>query len=88
MSIINILSNEDISILDKQIDMLFEFKPIPEHEVKALCEKVGLNSGITNPFSRLRKSCPRNPMCRESAAQSPSAVTSTDNSTTSWSSSR
>jgi hypothetical protein len=51
MSIINILSNEDISILDKQIDMLFEFKPIPEHEVKALCEKVSLNFGITNPFS-------------------------------------
>lgn len=35
----NILSNEDISILDKQVEQLMEFKPIPEHEVKQLCEK-------------------------------------------------
>ena len=39
---INILNNEDISILDRQIDQLMEFKPIPEHEVKNLCEKVRL----------------------------------------------
>ena len=34
------LSTDDIGILDKQIEMLMDFKPIPEHEVKALCEKV------------------------------------------------
>lgn len=34
------LSLEDISILDKQVDQLQEFKPIPENEVKALCDKV------------------------------------------------
>jgi len=37
---LNILNNEDISVLDRQIDMLIDFKPIPEHEVKLLCEKV------------------------------------------------
>jgi hypothetical protein len=36
----NILSNEDISVLDRQVEQLMEFKPIPEHEVKMLCEKV------------------------------------------------
>jgi hypothetical protein len=44
---INILNNEDISILDRQIEQLMEFKPIPEHEVKNLCEKVRLM-----PFKR------------------------------------
>jgi len=39
------LSLEDISILDKQVDILTEFKPIPEHEVKVLCDKVTLVSG-------------------------------------------
>ena len=39
---LNILNNEDISILDRQIDQLIEFKPIPEHEVKLLCEKVSI----------------------------------------------
>ena len=34
------LTLEDISILDKQVDMISEFKPIPEHEVKVLCDKV------------------------------------------------
>lgn len=48
MSIINILSNEDISVLDKQIDMLLDFKPIPEHEVKVLCEKVSISHHIPN----------------------------------------
>ena len=33
------LSIDDISILDKQIDLLQDFKPIPEHEVKQLCDK-------------------------------------------------
>ena len=36
----SILSLEDISVLDKQIDLLMDYKPIPEHEVKALCDKV------------------------------------------------
>lgn len=35
-----VLSIDDISILDKQIDTLTEFKPIAEHEVKQLCDKV------------------------------------------------
>ena len=37
---LSILNNEDISTLDRQIEQLIEFKPIPEHEVKILCEKV------------------------------------------------
>ena len=37
---LSILNNEDISILDRQVEQLMEFKPIPEHEVKILCEKV------------------------------------------------
>ena len=35
-----VLTIDDISILDKQIDILTEFKPIAEHEVKLLCDKV------------------------------------------------
>ena len=35
------LSLDDISVLDKQIEQLNEYKPIPEHEVKNLCDKVG-----------------------------------------------
>ena len=34
------ISIEDITMLDKQIELLMDYKPIPEHEVKALCEKV------------------------------------------------
>lgn len=37
---LSILNNEDISVLDRQVEQLMEFKPIPEHEVKILCEKV------------------------------------------------
>lgn len=33
------LSNDEINVLDKQIDVLLDFKPIAEHEVKALCDK-------------------------------------------------
>jgi serine/threonine-protein phosphatase 2A catalytic subunit len=33
------LSLEDISILDKQVEQLQDFKPIPENEVKMLCDK-------------------------------------------------
>ena len=40
---LNVLNNEDISILERQIEQLIEFKPVPEHEVKALCEKVSLS---------------------------------------------
>lgn len=37
---LQILNNEDISILDRQIEQLMDYKPIPEHEVKQLCDKV------------------------------------------------
>ena len=36
----SILSMDEINVLDKHIEMLMDYKPIPEHEVKALCEKV------------------------------------------------
>ena len=36
----SILSIEEIGALDRQIELLTDYKPIPEHEVKALCEKV------------------------------------------------
>lgn len=35
----SILSMEEISILDRQIEQLYDYKPIPENEVKALCDK-------------------------------------------------
>ena len=31
---------EEIAVLDRQIELLNDYKHIPEHEVKALCEKV------------------------------------------------
>lgn len=31
---------DDISVLDRQIDQLYDYKPIPESEVKLLCDKV------------------------------------------------
>lgn len=31
---LNILNNEDIATLDRQIEQLMDYKPIPEHEVK------------------------------------------------------
>jgi hypothetical protein len=34
------LTIEDITNLDKHIDLLFEQKAIPENDVKMLCEKV------------------------------------------------
>eukprot|EP00347_Sterkiella_histriomuscorum_P005119 403357821 len=36
---LNILNNEDITTLDRQIEQLMDYKPIPEHEVKLLCDK-------------------------------------------------
>lgn len=38
---------EDIQVLDKQIEQLNEYKPISEHEVKALCEKVSQGHALT-----------------------------------------
>jgi hypothetical protein len=38
------LSMEEISVLDRQIDLLNEYKHIPEHEVKALCDKVSISN--------------------------------------------
>ena len=46
---LSILNNEDISMLDRQIEQLVEFKPIPEHEVKLLCEKVSHKRLSANP---------------------------------------
>lgn len=37
------LSMEEISTLERQIEQLYDYKPIPEHEVKALCDKVSFN---------------------------------------------
>ena len=34
------LSVEEITVLDKQIQQLNDYKPITEHEVKALCDRV------------------------------------------------
>jgi len=36
----SILSMEEIAVLDRQIDQLYDYKPIPENEVKGLCDKV------------------------------------------------
>ena len=41
MSIIQ-LAMEDITLLDRQIEQLYDYKPIPEHEVKVLCDKVSI----------------------------------------------
>lgn len=48
---LSILNNEDISTLDRQIEQLIDFKPIPEHEVKMLCEKVGIIPALGEFFS-------------------------------------
>ena len=48
---LSILNNEDISILDRQVEQLMEFKPIPEHEVKILCEKVITSAVLKLLFS-------------------------------------
>ena len=31
---------QEISVLDKQLELLYKNKPLPESEVKLLCEKV------------------------------------------------
>lgn len=33
------LNNDEIGALDKHIDQLMTYKPIAEHEIKALCDK-------------------------------------------------
>lgn len=35
-----VLNLDEIGTLDRQVEQLFDFKPIPEHEVKVLCDKV------------------------------------------------
>jgi len=40
------LSNDDIDTLERQIEQLYDYNPIPEHEVKALCEKVRLHYDV------------------------------------------
>ena len=37
----SLLNLDEINLLDRQIDQLNDYKPIPEHEVKGLCDKVG-----------------------------------------------
>ena len=79
---LSILNNEDISTLDRQIEQLIDFKPIPEHEVKMLCEKVRIKGGlishlmsaeqVNNGFDtyRLKKYSQKSQMFKEFAAQS------------------
>jgi len=76
-----VLSIDDISILDKQIDQLTEFKPIAEHEVKMLCDKVPFFADRA-PFYRLKKSSFKNQMCSRFVVPSLSAVTFTVSYTT------
>ena len=40
----NNLAQDEIAQLDKQIEQLFDYKPIPEYEVKMLCDKVSVYS--------------------------------------------
>ena len=42
----SILSMGEISILDRQIQQLHDYKPIAENEVKNLCEKVSNSPGL------------------------------------------
>jgi len=53
---------DDISVLDRQIEQLYDYKPIAEHEVKALCEKV---SNIFNKptHNRQKKFFPKRVTC-------------------------
>jgi hypothetical protein len=58
-----ILSMDEINILDKQIELLMDYKPVPEHEVKALCEKVPLSTRFYQITYRPKKSWQRRAMC-------------------------
>lgn len=52
-----LLSLDDISCLDRQIEQLNDYKPIPEHEVKALCDKVReqVIEGVNHSWSSITK---------------------------------
>ena len=66
----------DHSLLDRQIEEILTCKPIPESEIKALCEKVP-------PLSPRPKKCsPKNPMLCQCAPLLLSAETFTGSSTT------
>ena len=45
--------DKDIDVVDKQIAVLMECKPLPESEVRALSDKV--TSSIAKPFEFRRK---------------------------------
>lgn len=53
------MKNMDIGGLDKQIEYLFQCKPLPEADIKQLCERVISFSyqGQINPFI-ITKRCP------------------------------
>ena len=71
---------KDHTGVDEQIASLLTCKPLPEAEIKALCEKVHLSS------FRLKKFSQKNPMLFLSEHLSLSAETSMDSSTTLWNS--
>ena len=43
----------DINELDKQIEMLKECKPLPENDVRLLCEKVLKSAGKRSTIQRI-----------------------------------
>ena len=46
----NLLNFDEVDDLDKAISVLFDCKPLPESQIKALCEKVSnqvLDRGFT-----------------------------------------
>lgn len=45
------LSMDDIALLERQIEQLLDYKPIPEHEVKQLCDKVSLSRRLDTSTS-------------------------------------
>ena len=87
------ISLEDISVLDRQVDQLMDYKPIPEHEVKQLCDKVSFLPYPLSYFTfalsliiycsnRQKKFSQRKAMSRLLGPQSQCVEISTDNSTT------
>ena len=49
------MNTSEIGTLDRQIAQLNEYKPIPENEVKNLCDKVSLTSYLpAEPLLSLR----------------------------------
>lgn len=61
-----ILSMEEISTLDRQIEQLYDYKPIPENEVKALCDKVSqILNELTEVQNRRRRFFRRRVMCSQ-----------------------